>query len=408
MKTVDRTKGTKLLLILLCFAAFVLYGMYFNGFGTNSSTIMSFFEINEAQNGVILTVQSIGCIVLTIILALFGERINKITGIFLGLLIMGIAGVLIGFIPNLFGVGSGYIFMLLFSLVAGVGYIIIDLLMNGVFADVFPDKKNTLLPYVHAFYSVGAMLAPIFVTAVVNPDVAKTFARPYLFIGAAAIVAGVVLAFTGKKVLADTPYADMTEIRSRAKNNPAEIFRDGRAWMYLLACFFYIGCQTGIATWLPSFCNKEFGLSFESAGLIVTLYFLGSLIMRFLSPVMFKQFGVRKYYIASIILSAVVFPIFLFVPMPLLARQTLIVLIGLLQGSAVPALVILCCDDFPERTASASSLFVLGVSLSSFIVPAVMGYLIKTAGNAIPMIMIIAFLVLSVLSILPIPKMKRA
>ena len=47
----------------------------------------------------------------------------------------------------------------------------------------------------------------------------------------------------------------------------------------------------------------------------------------------------------------------------LAVQRVLLVLLGLLQGAEVPALVILCCETFPTRTASASSIIVLGVAV---------------------------------------------
>lgn len=400
-----------LTLVILCFASFLLYAVYFNSFGTNASAIMSFFRIDEAKNGMILTVQAVGCLVITILLSLFGERINKIKGIVLGLALMGAAGLLIGLLPVFLPTGGGYILMLGFSLLAGIGYITIDLLMNGVIADVFPEKKNTLLPFVHAFYGTGAMLAPLFVTALVNPGAARSFALPYLIVGVASLVVCLVLVFVCRKITPETPYADMTEIRSRAKGDPAEIFHDGRAWLYLLVCFMYVSFQTGISTWLPTYCTQKLGFTFENAGLMVTMYFLGSLIMRFLSPVVFKKFSVRSFYIVSLLASGALFLLFLFLPMSPGTARAMILLLGLLQGASVPALVILCCDAFPERTASASSLFVLAVSLSTMVIPALMGRLIEVSGYLTPMLVITGCLFLSVLALLPIknmaPKIKN-
>lgn len=115
--------------------------------------------------------------------------------------------------------------MLGFSLVAGVGFICIDLLTNSLIADVFREDKTRVLPYAHAFYGGGAMLAPVFVTAIVSPALPESFARPYLIIGLGAVLTGAVLALCARRIAPETPYADMAAIRRRAKSNPAEIFR---------------------------------------------------------------------------------------------------------------------------------------------------------------------------------------
>ena len=400
----NKIPGVKLVLLLLCFCTFILYAMYFNGFGANAQATMGFFRIDEAQNGMIMTIQSIGCIVVTIILGLFGERLNKINGIVFGLCFMGLAGICIGLLP---AIGGGYLMMLIFSLIAGVGFITIDLLMNSVVADVFPDKKEILLPYVHAFYGAGAMLAPVFITALVDPAAPATFARPYLLIGVFAVLVCVVLFFVGKRVAPMTPYADMTVIRNRARSNPAEIFRDPKAWLFLLSCFLYLIFQTGITTWLPTYCTEVMEYGFTASGLMVTVYFLGALVMRFLSPLIYKKLGVRRFYMLSLLVSAVVFLVFLLLPMPDAAAVVLIGVVGLLQGASVPSLVILCCDTFPTRTASASSVVVLGVSLAAMVAPPVMGFIMEAFGYLPAMLIITACLIFSVI-LLPREKLFKA
>ena len=174
------------LLAVLCFALFLLYGVYFNAFGANAESMMAFFGITESRQGFVMTIQSLGGIVMTVLLGLFGERLHKLYGLLAGAVLVGVAGVTIGTMP-LYG-NDSYGLLLVFALIGGVGYITIDLLMNGVIADVFPEKKSTLLPIVHGFYGLGAMLAPLLVTWLTDSSRPATFAVPYLVLGAAALV----------------------------------------------------------------------------------------------------------------------------------------------------------------------------------------------------------------------------
>ena len=396
-------RGAKLALLLLCFLSFVLYAMYFNSFGANAQASMRFFSIDEAKNGLILTVQSIGCLVLTVLLGLFGERLHKIRGIAFGLGLMGLAGLCIGLLPAV-AAGNKYLLMQLFSVFAGVGFITVDLLMNSVIADVYPERKDALLPVVHAFYGVGSMLAPIFVTALVSPEMPESFALPYRIIGCVAIPVGLILLLVSRKVSPETPYADMSAIRARARQNPAEIFREGKAWLYLLASFLYLIFQTGMTAWLPTFCQETRHYSFSQAGLMVTAYFLGALIIRLLAPLVYKKISVERFLIWSLLASAVVFVVFLAVPLPETAGSAVIFLLGLLQGTAVPGMVILCCSAFPTRTASASSLVEFGVSLAAMIGPVLMGFMMERSGYMSAMILAVASLILSVILL---PKEKK-
>jgi len=240
------------------------------------------------------------------------------------------------------------------------------------------------------------MLAPLYVNALINPELSKSFALPYRFIGIAAVAVLVPLLIVGKKAVPETPYADMQEMKKRAKDKPAEVFRNPKSWLFLLAGVFYLIFQNGLSSWLPSFCSEQLSFDSDTSGLMLTVYFAGALTMRFLSPLVYKKIPVAKFYALSILLSAVVFSLcFLLAP----AKSVMFILVaagGLLQGAAVPALVILCCDAFPERTASASAIVVLAVSIATFIGPVVMGRMIEGLGFTTPMLSATGCLLVSV------------
>lgn len=331
------------------------------------------------------------------------ERLNKIYALGAGLLLLGAAGVLIGLMPQFMAVGS-YALMLGFSLVAGVGYISIDLLMNSVIADVYKERKNGVLPYVHAFYGAGAMLAPVFVTALVSLERPESFARPYLILGLLSLTCAALMLLTGKRMKPQTPYADMEEIRGRARQNPAEIFREGSAWLFLLSGFMNLSFQTGLTTWLPRYCSLVWDYDLTAAGLMVTMYFMGALVMRLLSPFVYRKLGVKRYYQLTLLVSAALYLVFLLLPMPDWCRKAMVFALGLLQGATVPTLVILCCDAFPERTASASSVVVTGVSLASMVSPVVLGKLLTID----PQTAMLSITVCTVIAALVLPKSKKA
>lgn len=403
----QKMRLSAVLLLFLCFASFLVYGTHFNSFGPNTENIEGFFAIDETKTGLIMTVQSIGGIIMTIVLGLFGERINKLHGVAIGMAMLGIASALVGLLPQFVAQGSGYGLLLAFSLLAGLGSLTVDLLMNGVIADVYPDRKNTFLPYVHAFYGVGAMLAPLVVSLLTDPEQSQSFALPYLVLGVLAILlcAGVFL--NAIKVTPQTPYGDVARLRKQARGNPAEVFADGRAWLFLGAGFLYLCFQTGLSAWLPQYCMELPGFTHNSSTTICTFYFLGALIMRLVSPLIYKKISVRNFYILTISVSAVLFLVILLVPFPPAVVKALIFVMGLLQGASVPALVILCSDTFPDRSASASSIIVLSISLAALICPSVMGSIMEAGHHLWAMLAILICLPLSIPLLLLATRKKK-
>lgn len=247
------------------------------------------------------------------------------------------------------------------------------------------------------------MLAPVFVTAIVSPALPESFARPYLIIGLGAVLTGAVLALCARRIAPETPYADMAAIRRRAKSNPAEIFREGRAWLFLLSAFMNLAFQTGLTTWLPRYCSATRGYDFTQAGLTVTLYFLGALAIRLLSPVAYAKIGVRRFYCGSLLSSTALYLVFMLLPMPDWADSVSICLLGFLLGATVPSLIIICCDAFPERTASASSIVVFGVSLASMTAPVLVGRMMTFD----PHIAMLSIAACPVIAALALPRQKK-
>ncbi len=370
----------------LCCCAFIVYAVYVNSFGPNAGLMMKYFNITESRHGFIITVQSIGGIITAVWLSLFGERYNKIYVISFCLALMAAGSILTGTVPAYLPDGGGYMLLLIFVLFAGVGYTGIDVMMNGVITETYAERKNTILPIAHAFYSTGAMAAPVFVTLTVDAMKPSTFSSPFLIIG---IISAIVFAgylITGRKIMPSTPYADMRAIKARVTENPAEIFRNRKAWIILAACLLYFSFMYGLSVWMPTFFQQERGMSHQLSGLMSTIFFLGALLMRFVSPLIFRRMAIEKFYILSgiasaVCMSAAFLPGLVFTPM-------IVVFVfagGFLQGAHVIALVMISCDEFPKRTASASAITVLAFNLAAMAVPLLVGFLAEKAGFLIPM-----------------------
>lgn len=396
----SKSKNIKLaFLAAMCFSMFLVYGIYANSFGVSANLMMAYFNISEAKLGLITTVQAIGAVAVTVFLGLIGEKFNKINGLAFGCILMGAASLIIGLIPKLIPSGSGYNALLLFSVISGLGYMFIDLLMNGVISDVFPEKKSSLLPYVHAFYGGGAMLAPIIVSSLVNTALPESFSKPFFVLGITSIAVFLIFIFIAKMSKQYTPYMDMTEMRARATANPAEIFVEKKAWLLVLACFLLIAFQNSIGLWLTTLCENEYGYSYNDSAFAVSLYYGGILAMRFLSPLIYKKISGIKYFTVFMLTAVALFIVFLFLDVQMIGKYILITLVGLAVGGGCPTIIIICCDTFPQRSASASSLFASGICLSTFITPVLTGKLIEIYGFTVPMLLISLFLVCSVITL---------
>ena len=120
--------------------------------------------------------------------------------------------------------------------------------------------------------------------------------------------------------------------------------------------------------------------------------------MRFLSPVVFKRLSVNKFYILSGILSTVCMAAaFMIGYAPV--TTVLVFAGGFFQGALVVALVIISCNEFPNRTASASAITVIAFNLAAMVVPLIIGAMAESLGFSFPMLILLVCLVCSVLII---------
>ena len=388
-----------IIFIISTFGGYLVYAFLFNGFGTNAPVMMKFYSITSTQQGFIFTMQSIGALLMAIYLSLHGERYNKIYLSALGVLMFGAASLAVGFAPP-------YIALILLVMVGGAGYSILDVMLNSIIPELYPKLKNTLLPILHAFFGAGAMLIPLIVTGMVNPDIPATFTGPFLLIGGLGIGVAVLLYIAGRNIIAGTPYSDMESVKKRVAENPAEIFKTGKAWAFLMAGFLYFTFQVGIISWLPSYC-EEVGMDFSTSGRMLTAFFVGSLIMRFTGPLILKKLTAQKAYIFFSFLSGLAIAAALIFVNPTL-MMILLVLGGFMQGSCVAFLFLMCTEAFPHRVASASSLVSIAVNVAAMSAPLWMGGIAEiTGGFLLPLLLVCASMVLSVVLVFLIGRREK-
>ena len=383
----EKITGKHGIFIAASFCAYFVLAIPLTVQGSIAPVTMEYYGINAAQQGLIMTMQSIGSLGAGVFLALLGERYNKINVVAIGILIISIIGATIAAIPT-------YIILLLLVIVMGVGNAIIDIMMNSVITDVYPKQKNTLLPFVHGFFSTGATVVPIIVTRIVEPTIPASFSYPFrvLAITAAAIFA--LFFISGRRIKADTPYIDMEATRKRATANPAEIFKTKTAWFFIVVGILYFTFQVGIMMWLPTFAIRNVGADFETAGMMLTAFFGGSLVMRFLGPLLLRKLTAHQVFTYFGWASAISMFVALF-SNNITLMLVLVVVSGFLQGSNVATLVLMCGEAFPGRTASAASIYALANNIVVLTTPLWMGVLSEYTGFLFPLAAVCVSLLVS-------------
>ena len=377
---IEKITAKHKIFILASFLAFFVLSIPYNIQGPNAPVTMEYYGITAAGQGFIMTIQSLGNICAAVFLALRGERYNKIHTITFGLLILCLACSAIGSVP-------AYAALLAMVAAIGIGAAFIDVMMNGAVTDIYTKQKNTFLPLVHGFFGIGAMVTPLFVTMTANPARPETFSRPFRFLGVIAAAVAAFYFFTGRRIVPETPYSNMAVMKKRAIEDPAEVFKTRKAWFFLVVGLLYFTFQLGTNMWLPTYTMRNAGADFDTAGLMLTVFFAGALPMRMLGPLFLRRFSARVIFWAFGLASAALMLAALLTG-NIAAMFALVAASGFMQGSSAPVFILICCETFPDRTASASSICTISAGVATLTAPLWMGGLSEHTGFQLPMILI--------------------
>lgn len=273
----------------------------------------------------------------------------------------------------------------------GLGLTGYDVLMNSMIPDVFTgSEREGVLSLVHAFYGIGALAAPVLTTALIGGS-PRNFVRVFLLIAAGISLMLPIFAVIAHKLRPQTVYADMSALRTNASQNPAEVFKTGRAWLLFAAALCFLLFQNGANTWLPSYYHDAAGMSEQLSSLTLTAFYAGGIIMRFVSVYMFRKVKPQHYCLAAGIGSALMLLITMYIKNPTVI-MILVAIAGFCLGACAVAQMIIAVRVFPGRTASAMSIVVLASNAGALIAPALIGWMTDLMGYKVPMTIIFALL----------------
>lgn len=358
-------------------ATFISYALYVVLFGTLSTTMMDYYGIGTSAQGVFTMVGSIGGIAAALFCALLGERFFKPRVVAFGILILGIATTLVGIAPP-------YLIVCVCALFAGVGYTVIDVMGQATVTEYFPDKTKTLLPMVQIFFGAGTMAGPVMMAAMLVPGVSRSFVTPFLFVGILSLAITLVYTLSLKKNMPALAKVDLSAIAEKARENPAEIFKSPKSWVILLGCGLFSCFTTTMAAWYPAFFSTCRGVDVDTAALMLTLYYVGTLAMRLLGPLIFRKISPQRVYVVFSILSIVCMAGAVNIA-SLPVSMVLTTLGGAFCALNVVSIIMISTAIFPTRKASATSLAVFAFNIGGLTAPIAVGILAETVGLLVPL-----------------------
>jgi MFS transporter, FHS family, L-fucose permease len=316
------------------------------------------------------------------------EKIGYKRGILVGLLTCATGSLL--FIPAASARLYGFFLFALFIMACGQG--VLEVAANPYVTILGPpESSERRLNFAQSFNSVGAVVTPIFGAAFILSGVeysraqlaamtpaqlqayevaeANTVKGPYL------VIAGLFLA-----VAALIFFSQLPEVREEDDAEATSVAGGGLRglWPYkhllkgVLAQFFYVGAQVGVASFVIRFAQYSMpGLPEKQAANYLKLHLLGFMIGRFAGSAMMKRIA------ASRLLSLFGMSALICLTIVLLgtgvAPMWAVVLLGFFHSIMFPTIFALGLKHLGPHTKLGSSLLVMSI-IGGAIFPAIMGY----------------------------------
>lgn len=317
------------------------------------------------------------------------EKIGYKRGILVGLLACA-AGALL-FIPAASVRLYGFFLFALFVMACGQG--VLEVAANPYVTILGPSESSERrLNFAQSFNSVGAVVTPIFGAAFILSGVeysraqlaamtptqlqayevseANTVKGPYLVIAALFLAVAALIYFSQ---LPEVREEDDAEATLNATGGLRGLWPYKHLLKGVLAQFFYVGAQVGVASFVIRFAQYSTpGLPEKHAANYLKLHLLGFMLGRFAGSAMMKRVAASRllslFGISALICLAIVLLGTGVAPMWAL------VLLGFFHSIMFPTIFALSLKHLEPHTKLGSSLLVMSI-IGGAVFPAIMGYI---------------------------------
>ena len=274
-------KKTSSLSLVVAFFGFVLVGISGGAAGVLLPSLSAFYHVDNAVIGLLFVLFSIGYFLSALNSGLLVEQLNLRRFLLLGTVIIavGVFG---------FSLEPPFALVLLAEFSIGWGMGMLEAGLN-VYITAQP-RHATLLNYLHAFYGVGALIGPI--GASVLLAVHWGWNSVYLFLGGMSLV----LLFGFMVITAfKLPDSEYKENEKPVEGNALRAaFTYPAVWFAALFLLVYVGVEISLGNWSYTFLLNARQQGTITAGWIVSGYWIGLTLGRFVLQSSAERFGVSN------------------------------------------------------------------------------------------------------------------
>lgn len=335
------------------------YGLLSSYQGVVLNSVVESYRLTGGLQGIMPSLINIGAVAAFFTAPLLQGRIKKTS-----LLLVGAGIIVLSFF--LLGAGRVVAALVFASLLTGVGFGWVDANCNAVMVDLHHDDSAKYLGFLHGGFGVGALTAPILITALLG--FIDWHAVSYLLgalLGLAAVVFFALLSAARKGVPAPVPEPKLTFAGAKAF-----LFRRRNALM-LVTTMLYAVSQAGFLVWIVRYMTLQYNA--EALGSVaLSLYWVFGTISRVFAP---------KLKIRPLVLFLVgVALTFVFQLVGVLSGSAVVMCIvgaaiGLVSGHCVPMILSVASAENPGNSSLIASSFLISIYATNSISPLLMGAL---------------------------------
>jgi len=358
------------LLLILCFVAFVALGLPDAVIGVAWPAIRTYFNLPIEALGPLFVMTTTGSVIASSCSGLVLARLGVGRLLALSCLVTGLAT--LGY-----ALSPAWAVMVSLGLLAGLGAGAIDAAINTHAAIHYSARVVNVL---HAFYAVGAAAGPALMTTTLASG--HRWQSGYLIITAVEIALAVLFIATTRMWPKPEPHHE--------SNRPAsliETLKTPTVQLSLVIFLLYTGCESAAGAWVFSLLYEARGVPTVAAGTAVTLYWLALFASRL--GYAFLPTTVRPTAVIGVcIVAALIGTIVLVINIHPVTNTAAIALVGFASGPIFPSMIATTPARVgPRHTANAVGLQISMGAMGLAALPALCGVSAQEFGlESVPML----------------------
>lgn len=350
---------------LVQYVGFISVGLIANIIGPLLPAIRSEINLNYSQGGLLLSGQFIGMLATSLIGGYLVDRFGKRP-----FMLAGSAMIITGLLGSM--AARDFVFLYVLNLVTGFGYGIYEVGINALCADSSEDNKGSEMNFVHFFYGIGAIAAPLLAYA----STEYLGSWRYCFFLALIAPAIVTVLLIMNKIDEPRVLCSTGKQEAASAGNP---YKSLFLWTAGLMVFFYVGVEVSTGGWIPAYWSTLLPGSAVPASLTATVFWLCLTAGRLVSGRIADKIGLTAYILAAAAGTMLLSALWSILP---LGNWTLVIvgLLGLMCSGQFPTAMVVATAHFPGKTGMTAAFLIVFAGLSGFFIPTVIGRLADSFG----------------------------